>query len=161
MTEQQSITLLSNEIQYQTVIEGIYRNEDKRQNAINVYGTLTVAIVTAASSTSLDMWIAAVMVGTIQFILLAKIKYHRALASIKFSILDKIEHQMNCCLFKTEWDEFKRRKMIELTQIECYLPILIMIICTICTLIDFVRWFNADSIDTCHNFLTVLTALKP
>lgn len=117
--------------QYELLVNSTQNVTTWRQNANTFYLTLSTALISGGSYASFFgsglAVIASILGIIIAFLWWITIVYYRTLNRAKFDIIHKLENKLPDKVFKEEWETFKKKKVIEATSIEEYLPIIFSI----------------------------------
>lgn len=109
---------------YQTYVSALLHSEGKRQNANQIYLTISLAIVTAYSTIfGFPKILAALMIAFVAVIWTLTITWHRSLSRAKFSVLLEIEKKLAYAPFTKEWEAMPAtQRWIGLTRLETLAP---------------------------------------
>lgn len=113
---------------YSTYVTALLHSEGKRQNANQVYLTISLAIVTAYSTIDgFSKIYAAFMIGFVSLFWILTITFYRNLSRAKFSVVREIEQSLEYPAFTREWDMMPTaHRGIGLTRLEILAPIVLI-----------------------------------
>lgn len=113
---------------YSTYISALLNTEGKRQNANQIYLTISLAVVTAYSTIEgFPKIYAVLMIGFVALIWLLTISFYRNLARAKFKVLLELEKQLVFAAFTKEWEAMPTaHRMVGLTRLEILAPFVLI-----------------------------------
>lgn len=116
-----------NEI-YATYVSALLHNEGKRQNANQIYLTISLAVVTTYSTIEGFAKLNAVaMIGFVSIIWILTILFYRNLSRAKFKVLLEMEKQLAFDPFTKEWEAMPApHRMVGLTRLEVLAPLVLI-----------------------------------
>ena len=109
---------------YSTYVSALLHNEGKRQNANQIYLTISLAVVTAYSTIEgFPKLYAALMIGFVSLIWILTILFYRNLSRAKFAVLLEMEKQLAFDPFTREWEAMPTsHRKVGLTRLEVLAP---------------------------------------
>ncbi len=113
---------------YETYVSALLHNESKRQNANQIYLTISLAIVTAHSTIEgFPKTLAALMIGFVAVIWVLTIVSYRNLSRAKFAVLLDMEKELPYDPFTKEWEALPRaQRWVGLTRLETLAPFVLI-----------------------------------
>lgn len=122
---------------YAAYVSALLHNEGKRQNANQVYLTISLAVVTAYSTINgFPKLYAVSMIGFVAVIWILTILFYRNLSRAKFKVLLEMEKQLAFAPFSKEWEFMpESHKRIGLTRLEICAPLALIAFATLVYLI--------------------------
>lgn len=113
---------------YSTYVSALLHNEGKRQNANQVYLTISLAVVTAYSTVQgFPKLYAISMIGFVCLIWILTIVFYRNLSRAKFMVLLEMEKSLAFAPFTKEWEAMPApHRLIGLTRLEVLAPVVLI-----------------------------------
>ena len=113
---------------YSSYVSALLHNEGKRQNANQIYLTLSLAVVTAYSTIDgFPKLYAVSMIGFVSIIWILTIQFYRNLSRAKFKVLLEMEKQLAFDPFTKEWEAMPaRNRVLGLTRLEVLAPFVLI-----------------------------------
>ena len=114
---------------FSTYVSALLHNEGKRQNANQIYLTISLAVVTAYSTIEgFPKIFALSMIGFVALIWVLTILFYRNLSSAKFKVLLELETNLAYDPFTREWDSMPAaNRWIGLTHLEILAPLFLIV----------------------------------
>lgn len=135
MTEKDEILEL-----YRVFVDTIIANEQRRQQINSVFITFFAAGFGITGAINGFNWIYATVPATVVSIIWwAQVRFLKNLAKAKFHVINQLEERLSYHPFKEEWRCFKKHRtdgkrtwfQFELSQIEMFVPLIILASCVI------------------------------
>lgn len=113
---------------YATYVSALLHNEGKRQNANQIYLTISLAVITAYSTIEgFPKMYAVSMIGFVAVIWVLTILFYRNLARAKFKVLLEMEKQLAFDPFTKEWAAMpSAHRKVGLTRLEVLAPFVLI-----------------------------------
>lgn len=113
---------------YGAYVSALLHNEGKRQNANQIYLTISLAVITAYSTIEAFPKLYAVsMIGFVAVIWILTILFYRNLARAKFKVLLEMERQLAFDPFTKEWAAMpSAHRRVGLTRLEVLAPFVLI-----------------------------------
>lgn len=114
---------------YRIVVDSITTNEARRQQVMNINITLMIGGLAAIGGIeTLDPLFMVVPGLLLSVIWLGSVRYFRALAQAKFSVISTLEEGFEIKPYALEWKNMKK-VTFNLTHLEMFVPTLVIVIC--------------------------------
>lgn len=117
---------------YATYVSALLHNEGKRQNANQIYLTISLAVITAYSTIEgFPKLYAVLMIGFVAIIWILTIFFYRNLSRAKFKVLLEMEKQLAFDPFTKEWEAMPvPHRKVGLTRLEVLAPFVLIAFAT-------------------------------